>query len=87
MNQPQADNTEIETILQVYFPNAKEAEFQYVTVPNLLLSIKPYGKILYMLRFVRECNVQGVQGVPKKRGLRFRANLEAFNGFKSKSGR
>ena len=36
--------------LQVYFPNAKQAEFQYVTVPNLLLSIKPYGEILYMLR-------------------------------------
>ena len=35
---------------QVYFPNAKEAEFQYVTVPNLLLSIKPLGQILYMLR-------------------------------------
>ena len=37
---------------QVYFPNAKEAEFQYVTVPNLLLSIKPFGKILYMLRYI-----------------------------------
>ena len=37
-------------MLQVYFPNAKQAEFQYVTVPNLLLSIKPYGEILYMLR-------------------------------------
>ena len=36
---------------QVYFPNAKSAEFQYVTVPNLLLSIKPFGKILYMLRW------------------------------------
>lgn len=35
---------------EVYFPNAKSAEFQYVTVPNLLLSIKPFGKILYMLR-------------------------------------
>jgi len=35
---------------EVYFPNAKEAEFQYVTVPNLLLSIKPMGRILYMLR-------------------------------------
>jgi len=35
---------------EVYFPNAKEAEFQYVTVPNLLLSIKPQGHILYMLR-------------------------------------
>merc|ERR1712038_139140 len=34
---------------EVYFPNAKSAEFQYVTVPNLLLSIKPFGKILYML--------------------------------------
>ena len=38
--------------LKVYFPNAKSAEFQYVTVPNLLLSIKPFGKILYMLRLV-----------------------------------
>lgn len=35
---------------EVYFPNAKQAEFQYVTVPNLLLSIKPFGEILYMLR-------------------------------------
>ena len=35
----------------MYFPNAKEAEFQYVTVPNLLLSIKPLGQILYMLRW------------------------------------
>jgi len=35
---------------EVYFPNAKSAEFQYVTVPNLLLSIKPFGRILYMLR-------------------------------------
>ena len=35
---------------QVYFPNAKEGEFQYVTVPNVLLRIKPDGQILYMLR-------------------------------------
>ena len=42
---------------QVYFPNAKEAEFQYVTVPNLLLSIKPLGQILYMLRFQLNCLV------------------------------
>jgi len=35
---------------EVYFPNAKEAEFQYVTVPNVLLSLKPNGHILYMLR-------------------------------------
>ena len=40
---------------QVYFPNAKEAEFQYVTVPNLLLSIKPLGQILYMLRSQFSC--------------------------------
>ena len=50
-----ACQSEIKVVLfqfpfQVYFPNAKEAEFQYVTVPNLLLSIKPQGQILYMLR-------------------------------------
>lgn len=36
---------------EVYFPNAKEGEFQYVTVPNVLLRIKPHGQILYMLRY------------------------------------
>eukprot|EP00095_Tigriopus_kingsejongensis_P006491 maker-scaffold676_size113663-snap-gene-0.28 protein:Tk06491 transcript:maker-scaffold676_size113663-snap-gene-0.28-mRNA-1 annotation:"glycine receptor subunit alpha-2-like" len=35
---------------EVYFPNAKEGEFQYVTVPNVLLRLKPNGHILYMLR-------------------------------------
>ncbi|XKL66958.1 hypothetical protein PGB90_010378 [Kerria lacca] len=35
---------------EVYFPNAKHAEFQYVTVPNVLVRIKPDGEILYMLR-------------------------------------
>ncbi|CAL4084585.1 unnamed protein product, partial [Meganyctiphanes norvegica] len=35
---------------EVYFPNAKEAEFQYVTVPNVLVRINPHGRILYMLR-------------------------------------
>lgn len=35
---------------EVYFPNAKDAEFQYVTVPNVLVRIKPDGEILYMLR-------------------------------------
>ena len=35
---------------EVYFPNAKEGEFQYVTVPNVLLRIEPNGQILYMLR-------------------------------------
>jgi hypothetical protein len=35
---------------EVYFPNAKQADFQYVTVPNVLIRIKPDGKILYMLR-------------------------------------
>ncbi|ODM87724.1 Glycine receptor subunit alpha-2, partial [Orchesella cincta] len=34
----------------VYFPNAKEADFQFVTVPNVLVRIHPDGKILYMLR-------------------------------------
>ena len=36
---------------EVYFPNAKEGEFQYVTVPNVLLRIEPAGHILYMLRY------------------------------------
>ncbi|XP_065203872.1 glycine receptor subunit beta-type 4-like isoform X2 [Planococcus citri] len=35
---------------EVYFPNAKAADFQYVTVPNVLVRIKPDGEILYMLR-------------------------------------
>lgn len=35
---------------EVYFPNAKEADFQFVTVPNVLVRINPDGKILYMLR-------------------------------------
>ncbi|XP_013794170.2 glycine receptor subunit alphaZ1-like [Limulus polyphemus] len=34
----------------VYFPNAKHGEFQYVTVPNVLLRVSPNGDILYMLR-------------------------------------
>nr|CAD7440736.1 unnamed protein product [Timema bartmani] len=37
---------------EVYFPNAKHAEFQYVTVPNVLVRINPDGEILYMLRGV-----------------------------------
>lgn len=37
---------------EVYFPNAKHAEFQFVTVPNVLIRIKPDGDILYMLRYV-----------------------------------
>ncbi|KAG8238368.1 hypothetical protein J437_LFUL018401 [Ladona fulva] len=37
-------------IPEVYFPNAKNAEFQYVTVPNVLVRINPDGGILYMLR-------------------------------------
>ncbi|XP_068234329.1 glycine receptor subunit alpha-2-like [Palaemon carinicauda] len=35
---------------EVYFPNAKDAEFQFVTVPNVLVRISPDGNILYMLR-------------------------------------
>lgn len=35
---------------EVYFANAKEADFQYVTVPNVLVRIIPTGEILYMLR-------------------------------------
>lgn len=37
---------------EVYFPNAKDAEFQYVTVPNVLVRIDPGGQILYMLRYL-----------------------------------
>lgn len=35
---------------EVFFVNAKDAAFQYVTVPNLMLRIYPNGNILYMLR-------------------------------------
>ncbi|UYV62328.1 hypothetical protein LAZ67_2000111, partial [Cordylochernes scorpioides] len=35
---------------EVFFANAKHAEFQYVTVPNVLVRINPSGEILYMLR-------------------------------------
>jgi len=35
---------------EIFFPNAKEGEFQYVTVPNVLIRINPNGSILYMLR-------------------------------------
>ncbi|XP_077483291.1 glycine receptor subunit alphaZ1-like [Amblyomma americanum] len=35
---------------EVFFANAKHAEFQYVTVPNVLVRVNPNGKILYMLR-------------------------------------
>ncbi|KAG7174317.1 Glycine receptor subunit beta-type 4-like 1 [Homarus americanus] len=37
---------------EVYFPNAKESDFQYVTVPNVMLRIHPDGTILYILRYV-----------------------------------
>ncbi len=35
---------------EVFFPNAKEADFQFVTVPNVLIRIHPNGEILYILR-------------------------------------
>ncbi|XP_045581084.2 glycine receptor subunit alpha-2 isoform X2 [Procambarus clarkii] len=35
---------------EVYFPNAKDSDFQYVTVPNVMLRIHPDGSILYILR-------------------------------------
>ena len=35
---------------EVFFPNAKEANFQFVTVPNVLIRIHPDGEILYILR-------------------------------------
>ncbi|RWS20777.1 glycine receptor subunit alpha-2-like protein [Leptotrombidium deliense] len=36
---------------EVFFANAKDAEFQFVTVPNVLIRLEPSGNILYMLRF------------------------------------
>lgn len=36
---------------EVFFPNAKEANFQFVTVPNVLIRIHPNGEILYILRW------------------------------------
>ncbi|OQR68660.1 glycine receptor subunit alpha-3-like, partial [Tropilaelaps mercedesae] len=33
-----------------YFPNAKQGEFHYVAVPNVLLRIGPNGRVLYVLR-------------------------------------
>ena len=35
---------------EIFFPNAKEADFQFVTVPNVLIRIHPNGEILYILR-------------------------------------
>ncbi|GAB6022951.1 hypothetical protein CHUAL_007041 [Chamberlinius hualienensis] len=35
---------------EIFFPNAKDADFQYVTVPNVVFRIHPDGRILYMLR-------------------------------------
>jgi len=51
---------------EVYFPNAKKAEFQYVTVPNLVLNIGPGGQIDYLLRLTltfsrmddKRCNIE-----------------------------
>ena len=35
---------------EVFFPNAKEGAFQFVTVPNVLVRIQSNGEILYILR-------------------------------------
>ncbi|XP_023325803.1 glycine receptor subunit alpha-3 isoform X2 [Eurytemora carolleeae] len=35
---------------EIFFPNAKEGDFQFVTMPNLLIRIHPDGQILYILR-------------------------------------
>ena len=37
---------------EVFFPNAKEGDFQFVTMPNLLIRIHPNGEILYILRCI-----------------------------------
>ena len=43
---------------EVFFPNAKEGDFQFVTMPNLLIRIHPNGEILYILRCCIVCVVQ-----------------------------
>ena len=35
---------------EVFFPNAKEANFQFVTLPNVLIRIHPDGELLFILR-------------------------------------
>ena len=42
---------------EVFFPNAKEANFQFVTVPNVLIRIHPGGEILYILRQVTQKSI------------------------------
>ncbi|CAH1406301.1 unnamed protein product [Nezara viridula] len=51
---------------EVYFPNAKHAEFQFVTVPNVLIRINPDGEILYMLRLVANDKDLVVAGIAKQ---------------------
>ena len=36
---------------EVYFPNAKSGDFQYVSVPNVLIRVHPSGEVLYILRW------------------------------------
>uniref|UniRef100_T1HB07 Neur_chan_LBD domain-containing protein n=1 Tax=Rhodnius prolixus TaxID=13249 RepID=T1HB07_RHOPR len=52
---------------EVYFPNAKHAEFQFVTVPNVLIRINPDGEILYMLREIRLVALGKVQVIKAER--------------------
>ena len=49
---------------EVYFPNAKDAEFQYVTVPNVLVRIDPGGRILYMLRWQNKIDIVFDKTIP-----------------------
>ncbi|XP_043212893.1 glutamate-gated chloride channel-like, partial [Amphibalanus amphitrite] len=37
---------------EVYFPNAKSGDFQYVSVPNVLIRVHPSGEVLYILRLL-----------------------------------
>ena len=34
----------------LYFPNSKDAEYNYVTVPQVLVRLEPFGDVTYMLR-------------------------------------
>ena len=34
----------------LYFPNSKNAEYNYVTVPQVLVRLEPFRHVTYMLR-------------------------------------
>lgn len=48
------DRKQIQSIWKpdIIFPNANDATFHYVTIPNVFMRIEPNGNILYILRWV-----------------------------------